>query len=585
MSLTVLLVDSSAPYARDGVASGLLTLPLAEGTVLDAHLAVLEGLVEKDVWITFPGGCTPEYERQVLAGARRDLKVLAENQLADALARAEPSDRLLVVQARHWLLEGCDVPQLKRTLRQYRGAVFAVPIGQDADAARERVEMDPQGRVRRVQRLYTSVSWPDTAASRVALGIIPTRAAADVGIRSVADLRFALAARGVLSTDLPLHCDTLDLSVESEFLALSERFTESVARQSPPPGGFEQRGPGVLVAEGCRIDPSARLIAPVIVQSGAEIQESATVIGPALLGRGSRVGARATIAQAVVLPETLVSPAATVRHCVWPALDAASSAAAYAAALAFAAQDPVLGPRWMAFHPADAQGGSVIQGKWLHLAAKRGLDVICAGLALLVLSPVLLLVALGIKIDSRGPVFFSHRRERKGGKEFPCIKFRTMVQNAHAVQRELYRNNELDGPQFKMRNDPRVTRIGGWLRGTNLDELPQLINVLLGHMSLVGPRPSPFRENQICVPWRRARLSVRPGITGLWQICRDETREADFHQWIYYDVAYVRHFSFWLDLKILLATVLTLGGRWSVPLAWMLPAARQSSAYARRAVA
>jgi lipopolysaccharide/colanic/teichoic acid biosynthesis glycosyltransferase len=113
--------------------------------------------------------------------------------------------------------------------------------------------------------------------------------------------------------------------------------------------------------------------------------------------------------------------------------------------------------------------------------------------------------------------------------------------------------------------------LGKWLRTTNIDELPQLFNVLVGHMSLVGPRPSPFRENQICVPWRRARLSVRPGITGLWQICRSADRSAgDFHEWIFYDITYVRQFTLWLDLKILVATVLTLGGRSSVPVSRLI---------------
>jgi lipopolysaccharide/colanic/teichoic acid biosynthesis glycosyltransferase len=185
-------------------------------------------------------------------------------------------------------------------------------------------------------------------------------------------------------------------------------------------------------------------------------------------------------------------------------------------------------------------------------------------------------VAILIKLDSRGPVLFSHRRERHGGSEFPCWKFRTMVADAHAQQRELYRQNEVDGPQFKLRHDPRVTRVGRYLRMTNMDELPQLVNVLVGHMSLVGPRPSPFRENQICVSWRRARLSVRPGITGLWQICRDERCGGDFHQWIYYDLMYVRHFSLWLDAKLLAATLLTLGGRWTVPLSWIVPSEHES---------
>ena len=107
---------------------------------------------------------------------------------------------------------------------------------------------------------------------------------------------------------------------------------------------------------------------------------------------------------------------------------------------------------------------------------------------------------------------------------------------------------------------------------TNIDELPQLLNVLRGDMSLIGPRPSPFRENQICVPWRNARLSVRPGITGLWQVCRHDRSAGDFHQWIYFDMLYARHVSYWLDFRILAATFLTFAGRWSVPLHWMIPA-------------
>ena len=103
-----------------------------------------------------------------------------------------------------------------------------------------------------------------------------------------------------------------------------------------------------------------------------------------------------------------------------------------------------------------------------------------------------------------------------------------------------------------------------------MDELPQLFNVLRGDMSLVGPRPSPFRENQICVPWREGRLSVRPGVTGLWQVCRKNRSSGDFHQWIEYDLLYVQQISLWLDLKILVATVVTIAGRVPVPAAWLV---------------
>jgi hypothetical protein len=146
-----------------------------------------------------------------------------------------------------------------------------------------------------------------------------------------------------------------------------------------------------------------------------------------------------------------------------------------------------------------------------------------------------------------------------------------MVTGAAAQQRAMYNRNNLDGPQFKIENDTRITPLGKLLRATNIDELPQLFNVLRGEMSLVGPRPSPFRENQICVPWRQARLAVRPGITGLWQMCRHNRALGDFHQWIWYDLLYVRHLSARCDAAILLATLLTLGGRRSVSIAWFLP--------------
>jgi lipopolysaccharide/colanic/teichoic acid biosynthesis glycosyltransferase len=135
------------------------------------------------------------------------------------------------------------------------------------------------------------------------------------------------------------------------------------------------------------------------------------------------------------------------------------------------------------------------------------------------------------------------------------------------------RANMVDGPQFKMHKDPRITGVGKWLRQWSLDELPQLINVVCGQMSLVGPRPSPFRENQICVPWREGRLSVRAGITGLWQVCRDERTAGDFHQWIVYDLLYVEHMSAVVDLRIIAATLITRGGASRVPVRWIIPGA------------
>ena len=206
----------------------------------------------------------------------------------------------------------------------------------------------------------------------------------------------------------------------------------------------------------------------------------------------------------------------------------------------------------------------------VYPTVKLVLESTLAVLALILLLPLLAIIALIVKLESRGSVLFADKREAKGGKTFNCLKFRTMVRGADGMQRDLLAKNELDGPQFKLDKDPRVTRVGRFIRPCSLDELPQLINVALGQMSLVGPRPSPFRENQTCVPWREGRLSVRPGITGLWQVCRHDRGEGDFHQWIYYDLLYVQHMSALVDLKIIIATIITLGGKWCAPLTWII---------------
>jgi lipopolysaccharide/colanic/teichoic acid biosynthesis glycosyltransferase len=232
--------------------------------------------------------------------------------------------------------------------------------------------------------------------------------------------------------------------------------------------------------------------------------------------------------------------------------------------------------------PAPMVESSVVQDRRGHLSGgypvlKAAFDIAASAIGLLLLSPILLLIALLVKLESQGPVFYVDRREGRGGRGFRCLKFRTMFAGADAQQRELLAKNQVDGPQFKMARDPRVTRVGGVLRMLNLDELPQLVNVFLLQMSLVGPRPSPFRENQLCIPWRDGRLSVRPGITGLWQVCRHHRSQGDFHQWIHFDLLYVRHVSFLVDLKILAATLLTLGGKWPVPLSWIVSKAAEQS--------
>ena len=189
---------------------------------------------------------------------------------------------------------------------------------------------------------------------------------------------------------------------------------------------------------------------------------------------------------------------------------------------------------------------------------KRPFDVVFAFFALLFTLPLYPFIMLAIWLEDGRPFFFAHMRETIGGREFPCLKFRSMRKDAERIKQELKNRNEADGPQFYIENDPRLTRVGKFLRKYNLDELPQFWNVLLGDMSIVGPRPSPYSENQFCPPWREARLSVRPGITGLWQVRRTRRAGSDFQEWIKYDIEYVEKRSWWLDMKILWKTFETI---------------------------
>ncbi|UCD74369.1 MAG: sugar transferase [Phycisphaerales bacterium] len=186
---------------------------------------------------------------------------------------------------------------------------------------------------------------------------------------------------------------------------------------------------------------------------------------------------------------------------------------------------------------------------------KRVFDIIVSAVALTCLSPIMAIIAVLVLLEDGMPIFFGHRRQGRSGRPFRCWKFRTMHRDSERLVRRLEDYNLCDGPQVFIPDDPRVTRIGRVLRDTHLDELPQFLNVIFGQMSIVGPRPSPDDENQFCPAWRDVRLSVRPGITGLWQLHRTREPGEDFQEWIKYDIEYVRQASFLLDLNIIAGTV------------------------------
>lgn len=263
---------------------------------------------------------------------------------------------------------------------------------------------------------------------------------------------------------------------------------------------------GVVAHEMSTIESGARIIGPVWIGAGVLVTADSVIVGPALLpDAGEAAPPGAVDWSATILPDF-----------------------------------PLL-PRF--------------RRTPMRRVSKRGFDIAFSLFAILVTLPAYPIAALLILIEDGWPVHFAHTRQTRGGLDFPCLKFRTMRKDAERIKAQLMEQNQVDGPQFKIENDPRVLRCGHIMRKFQIDELPQFFNVLMGHMSVVGPRPSPDKENQYCPAWREARLSVRPGITGLWQVKRTREPETDFQEWIRYDLEYVQRESWRLDVWIIVQTV------------------------------
>lgn len=184
--------------------------------------------------------------------------------------------------------------------------------------------------------------------------------------------------------------------------------------------------------------------------------------------------------------------------------------------------------------------------------SKRVFDVVVILLATPVLLPVLVACAVAVRIDSAGPVVFTQTRTGRHGRTFELLKFRTMVADAERMKAQLQHLNELEPPDFKITDDPRITRIGRWLRSTSLDELPQVWNIMRGDMSIVGPRPTSFAASTYDL-WQTRRLEARPGLTGLWQVSGRHTTSFDDRARL--DEQYLRSWSIWLDIRIIVRTI------------------------------
>jgi len=204
------------------------------------------------------------------------------------------------------------------------------------------------------------------------------------------------------------------------------------------------------------------------------------------------------------------------------------------------------------------EGNDGMNKSFSYFFIKRIIDLIFSILGIILLSPIMLITAIAIKIESKGPVIFSQIRVGKDGKHFKMYKFRSMVQNAEELKEKLLSQNEMSGPMFKMKEDPRITKVGKFIRKTSIDELPQLFNVIKGDMSLVGPRPNLPKEVAQFSEYHKLKLKAKPGLTCYWQVMGRSS--IGFEEWMELDIKYIRERSIWLDLKLIFRTFFVLFG-------------------------
>ena len=312
--------------------------------------------------------------------------------------------------------------------------------------------------------------------------------------------------------------------------------------------GFEEiHHSEFTIHKSANISEDARFVDKVLLGDNVRIDKNVVVIGPAIIGDNVRIKEDVVINSSIIDSGVSVPCNQIVNNRIIRKMD----------------NDNICSLQNQSLRSSDLTDFShkVISKyrNWPRFSyarlLKRFADIIAAIVVLIFFAPLIPLIALAIKVTSPGSIFYRDKRQGLHGKEFNCLKFRTMVTGADQIQEKLRFVSQVDGPQFKMEDDPRISVVGRFLRETYIDEIPQFLNVLLGQMSVVGPRPSPESENVSCPLWREARLSVRPGITGLWQISRTRQPMKDFQEWIRFDTEYVRNLSLKKDLWICWQTV------------------------------
>ncbi len=438
-------------------------------------------------------------------------------------------------------------PLFEQVLAEYDADALAVTATADLLAYRERVRLTEQGDLVGYRRFYRDSMEPIPVPRDWPHHFFIRRECAQTVLGDGVPEEFGDMIERCRSHQLNVRAvaiagSVVDLDAPEGLLALSE----VMLKHARLPDVARDTGLGDCVyvtGHDNRISSDARFVGPVLIGSDVRIEPGAVIVGPSILCDHSAVCENAVVDSSILGTQAVIEANETVSSRV-VGLPGQSARELRSFAERDSEDDPL---------SIYSREPSVFRA-WARLSYagcfKRIADAVAAAIVLILFMPIIPLIAIAVKMSSPGPVFFKDKRQGLHGRLFDCIKFRTMRVGAAEIQDKLRFVCEVDGPQFKMADDPRISTVGWFLRETYLDEIPQFFNVLCGQMSVVGPRPSPESENTLCPSWRDARLSVRPGITGLWQVNRTRRPFRDFQEWIHFDTQYVRQLSPRMDLWI-----------------------------------
>jgi len=438
-------------------------------------------------------------------------------------------------------------------------SVLTIAVQRTRQISLEGIRCSEDGMVEDIMRIHPSRRR--SSVETIGVYVFSPRALDYIGARSYFDIKEQLvpalrqASLPVYAYETKQFCKALH-TVKNYFdlqrtLLLSH--PENVSRED-----MTMIADGIWVGKKVTISPTAYLIGPVVIGSNSSIEPNTQIIGPAVIGQRCVVETGAVVRESILWDDVVMESGSRAQFSIILEGLRVTSGESFSNTVIVdeaEVEDASLMASDHVFHGMTSLNPSLLLGQkrpW-YLFLKRFMDITISAVGFVTMLPVLLVIALAVKLDSTGPVLFRQKRCGKGGYDFRMLKFRTMVPGAESQQETLTACKDTDGPMFKLAADPRATRVGAFLRRTSLDELPQLINVLIGEMSLVGPRPLVMDEMKCSPSWREIRLRVKPGMTGLWQV--SGRSEGHFHDWIRHDVHYVMNQSIWLDLKILFKTV------------------------------